>query len=1186
MPRGKPVTGKPGEYRATRANIIETILDLAQTGQERGQFRVESTAAPQTVEEGVGRIARGRGLSLITSELQTGLEGIADSAGENLLTMRSQYCASCAGRRPLRRAPSTAEAPFSPLETENPGADRHRQGFGRTPRFSPFRKTPEPCHKSPSGDYLLPEIAWAEGLRERGQMTKTGLLLLWGAGALLPALQAQTNCPAINFQQGASASSLRSDSARTIIVRQADGTYTAVAYSVNPATIQTTHQVTKTGSTANYQQSFIGCAGLGTAVTRHPTPASAADPMGISALSGPVTADLAGTGYGALVGVWMSQFGEELLVEKAATDYSVATSTGYTVGQQPDRIIVADFNGDGKKDVAVIYAGPPTGSTPGGVSLLLGNGDGTLKPAVNYPTGPYPLVATAYDFNGDGLPDLAVVNYDNTIKILLANADGTFHSGNTYTLAGGNSINVSSLAAADVTGDGKPDLLIFEGSAGIAVLNGKGDGTFQTGAVLPSNVTYGEVGTGDFNKDGIPDIAIAGYGAGVEIMLGLGAGKFATPLNYAVPGGLVSFFVKDFDGDGNPDLIFAQGHPDGLTPGYDDTTVAVLFGKGDGTFYGPSVALLDGDKNDQTYAPTNVAIADVNGDGKPDLVTANASGKSLSVLLGQGGGAFQAPKSIALGTTKPNSLVAGDFNGDGKPDLVFTDGVANVGILLNNGDGTFPAPVMLPVNGTTPKFVVAGDFNGDGKLDLAVANAGSNNISVLLGSGNGGFQTPVNFAVGANPVNLIAGDFNGDGKLDLAVANSGTFSSAGTNTGSISVLLGKGDGTFQAAVNYSASQYPVFVTAADVNGDRKLDLVVAARGASGQDQLAVLLGNGNGTFQTAVAMNTEFSPTSIVVADFSGDGKPDLIVTHCCGLNDLTSLVGVGDGTFQPEVVVAGSPAFSAAAGDFNGDGKPDLAVTSFAIGTPHVITTFLNISATQGSLALTSAAGNPLQAPPVAQFSIATAKGSDLATGILVNTAAAPTTTLGTTVNVQDAQGVTRPAQLFYVSPTQVNFLIPQATAIGNATVTITSGDGFISVGTVAVAAVAPSVFTLNANSLVAAYVQRVHGDGTQSIENLYAVDAAGNVTFPPIDMGPSTDQVYLNLFGTGIAGRSSLTGVAITVGNTPTSALYAGPSSYPGEDQVAILLPRSLAGTGGAVNIVMKVDGKQANTTTLNIK
>jgi uncharacterized protein (TIGR03437 family) len=92
--------------------------------------------------------------------------------------------------------------------------------------------------------------------------------------------------------------------------------------------------------------------------------------------------------------------------------------------------------------------------------------------------------------------------------------------------------------------------------------------------------------------------------------------------------------------------------------------------------------------------------------------------------------------------------------------------------------------------------------------------------------------------------------------------------------------------------------------------------------------------------------------------------------------------------------------------------------------------------------------------------------------------------------------------------------------------------------------------------------------------------------VTFPPIDMGPSTDQVYLNLFGTGIAGRSSLTGVAITVGNTPTSALYAGPSSYPGEDQVAILLPRSLAGTGGAVNIVMKVDGKQANTTTLNIK
>ena len=162
----------------------------------------------------------------------------------------------------------------------------------------------------------------------------------------------------------------------------------------------------------------------------------------------------------------------------------------------------------------------------------------------------------------------------------------------------------------------------------------------------------------------------------------------------------------------------------------------------------------------------------------------------------------------------------------------------------------------------------------------------------------------------------------------------------------------------------------------------------------------------------------------------------------------------------------------------FNGDGKPDVAATSFSVGASHIVSTFLNVSAKQqGTLTLTSAAGTPLQVPPVASFSIATAKGQDLATGVLVNTAAAPPTSmLGTTVTVTDSQGIARPAQLFYVSPGQVNFLIPQATSIGTATVTNTSMDGFVSVGTVAIIAVAPSIFTLNRNSLVAARTRPAH--------------------------------------------------------------------------------------------------------------
>ena len=323
--------------------------------------------------------------------------------------------------------------------------------------------------------------------------------------------------------------------------------------------------------------------------------------------------------------------------------------------------------------------------------------------------------------------------------------------------------------------------------------------------------------------------------------------------------------------------------------------------------------------------PQAVAVGDFNGDGTLDLVVANFSGSSVSVLLGNGDGTFQPAVSYSAAANNlgnnPYSVAVGDFNGDGIPDLAVANEISNnVSVLLGNGDGTFQNAVNSAV-GTNPQSVTVGDFNGDGFLDLAVANSGSNSVSVLLGNGDGTFQTAVNYALGTNtsPSSVTVGDFNGDGILDLAVAD------FGTNT--VSVLLGKGDGTFEAAVNYAVDVNPISVTAADFNGDGKLDLAVANNGGNGY--VSVLLGNGDGTFKKAVNYAAGSTLYTLAAGDLNGDGKMDLVVANSGG-NSVSVLPGNGDGTFEPAVSYAVGPnPRSVAVGDFDEDGRMDLAVAN-----------------------------------------------------------------------------------------------------------------------------------------------------------------------------------------------------------------------------------------------------------------
>jgi hypothetical protein len=324
-----------------------------------------------------------------------------------------------------------------------------------------------------------------------------------------------------------------------------------------------------------------------------------------------------------------------------------------------------------------------------------------------------------------------------------------------------------------------------------------------------------------------------------------------------------------------------------------------------------------------------IAAGDFNGDGIPDLIVSYVNGTSspgsVGVLLGNGDGTFKSPTSSPATGIKLESIAVGDWNGDGNLDVAVANAGSNtVTVLLGNGSGTLTATAASPATGADPVSIAVGDFNGDGILDLAVANANNANVTILLGNGDGTFTaTAASPATGDSPYAITAGDFNGDGKLDLATANN--------NSNTVTVLLGNGDGTFTpASASPATGNNPNSIVAGDFNGDGKLDLAVSNLDANSGGTITVLLGNGNGTFTPAASPATGGNADSIAVGDWNGDGIADLAVANQLN-NALTVLLGVGDCTFTPATA---SPATSTApsglaVADFNGDGLADLAVAN-----------------------------------------------------------------------------------------------------------------------------------------------------------------------------------------------------------------------------------------------------------------
>ena len=342
-------------------------------------------------------------------------------------------------------------------------------------------------------------------------------------------------------------------------------------------------------------------------------------------------------------------------------------------------------------------------------------------------------------------------------------------------------------------------------------------------------------------------------------------------------------------------------------------------------------------------------MGDFNGDGIADLAIANYNNVAgtISVLLGVGDGTFRPQQTYATGRESVG-VVAVDFNGDGIPDLAIANsGNNNIGVLLGNGDGTFAAQQVFDVGGG-PVQLASGDFNGDGIPDLAITNyqvGAGNTVSVLIGDGFGNFQPQKTYPTGLGPYGVAGADFNGDGIADLAVTNE--------SDNTVSVLLGNGDGTFQPQKQpYPVGLGPIGVVTADFNGDGIADLAVTNYNNGAGNTVSVLIGKGDGTFQLQKTYSTGLGPYEIVVTDFNGDGIADLAVTNQSD-NTVSVLLGNGDGTFQPPqppYPVGNAPIFLAA-GDFNGDAVPDLAISNFAMGAGNTASILLGGTITNAQL-------------------------------------------------------------------------------------------------------------------------------------------------------------------------------------------------------------------------------------------
>ena len=376
-----------------------------------------------------------------------------------------------------------------------------------------------------------------------------------------------------------------------------------------------------------------------------------------------------------------------------------------------------------------------------------------------------------------------------------------------------------------------------------------------------------------------------------------------------------------FTGDDPVAMLVADLNGDGrldvVTANGSSSDISVHLASGNGTFL-PDQRYAAGDG--PFSGPRSVAFGDLNGDGRIDLVTANPASDTVAILLGSGDGSFQNQQRLVVGDN-PLFVAVADINGDSKFDIIAANrNSGDVSVLLGNGDGSFQPQLRYTAGDGSflgPVAVAIADINGDGRLDLVSRINVSNDIAILLGNGDATFQAQLRVPVGVSPTAVAVADMNGDNRMDLIVTTSANV---------VTVLFGNGDGSFQTPQSYPVGSSPASLTAVDANGDGIADIVTANLFSR---DVSVLLGNGDGTLQTEQRFSVGLRPSSIVAASIDGDSAVDLVLANS-GFDNVTILYGNGNGTFRSRRAFAvGDAPLAVTVADFNGDGKLDIAAAN-----------------------------------------------------------------------------------------------------------------------------------------------------------------------------------------------------------------------------------------------------------------